>query len=316
MIFPYTIHRAPTLTSLARCASPSIIDLTLTSGINPDRILAWNIDKDLIPDHAICSLYINLTAGQPQPKRFWAKTNWKIFEETIKESGMDLSTLASKTETLSACTNIHSLINKAIDIAVPLITPKIKFVTWWTKDLSTLRQTLRNHERISRQRQSDRTLSDKCQKLRQEWQSTIRTAKHSYWINKLETTDRDTIWKTISKKQIHKKPIPPIAGLVDFQSKANALRDGLFPDSAEPPNIPDNFVSSTNDLTQNFYPVTKREINICLRNLNSASALVGDKLTYGVVQHFNNSLPHALPGLFTAFFFFFSVHIAIMADGR
>jgi hypothetical protein len=44
----------------------------------------------------------------------------------------------------------------------------------------------------------------------------IQTAKHSYWINKLETTDRDTIWKTISKKQIHKKPIPPIAGLVQM----------------------------------------------------------------------------------------------------
>jgi hypothetical protein len=141
---------------------------------------------------------IDLTTGQPQPKRFWAKTNWKIFEETIKESGIDLSALASKTETLRACTNIHSLINK-IDIAVPLITPKIKFGAW-TKDLSTLRQTLRKHERISRRRPSDRTLPDRCRKLRQEWQSAIRTAKHSYWINKLETTDRDTIWKTISKK--------------------------------------------------------------------------------------------------------------------
>jgi hypothetical protein len=129
---------------------------------------------------------------------------------------MDLSALASKTGTLRACINIHSRINKAIDIAVPLITPEIKFTAWWTKDLSTLRQTLRKHERISRQRLSDRTLSDKYQKLRQEWQSAIRTAKHSYWINKLETTNRDTIWKTISKKQTHKKPIPPIAGHVDF----------------------------------------------------------------------------------------------------
>jgi hypothetical protein len=121
---------------------------------------------------------------------------------------MDLSALASKTETLRACINIHSLINKAIDIVAPLITPKINFAAWWKKDLSILRQTLRKHERISRKRLSDRTLSDKCQKLRQEWQSAIRTAKHSYWINKLETTDRDTIWKTISKKQTHKKPIP------------------------------------------------------------------------------------------------------------
>jgi hypothetical protein len=103
-------------------------------------------------------------------------------------------------------------------------------------------------------------------------------------------------------EQTHKKPIPPIAGLVDFQSKANALRDGLFPDSAEPSNIPDNFVSSTNDLTQNFYPVTKRKINICLRNLNTVSAPGDDKLTYGVVQHFNNSLPYALLDLFTALF--------------
>jgi hypothetical protein len=80
--------------------------------------------------------------------------------------------------------------------------------------------------------------SDKCQKLRQEWQSAIR---HSYWINKLKTTDRDTIWKTISKKQTHKKPTLPISGLVGFQPKANALQDGHFPDSAEPPDIPDNF---------------------------------------------------------------------------
>jgi hypothetical protein len=38
---------------------------------------------------------------------------------------MDLLALASKTETLRACTNIHSFINKVIDIAVLLITPKI-----------------------------------------------------------------------------------------------------------------------------------------------------------------------------------------------
>jgi hypothetical protein len=144
--YNFSLHNTPgTYTHFPRQsgASPSIIDLALTSGINPDRILAWNIDKDLIPsDHAVCSLYINLTAGQHQPKRFWAKTNWKIFEETTKESGMDLSALASKTETLRACTNIHSLINKAIDIALPLISPTIKFVAWWIKDLLILRQTL------------------------------------------------------------------------------------------------------------------------------------------------------------------------------
>jgi hypothetical protein len=48
--------------------------------------------------------------------------------------------------------------------------------------------------------------------------------------------------------------------------------------------------------------VTKREINICLRSLNTASAPGDDKLTYGLVHHFNNSLPHALPDLFTALF--------------
>jgi hypothetical protein len=64
---------------------------------------------------------------------------------------MDLSVLASKTGTLRACKNIHSLINKAIDIAVPLITPKIKFAVRWAKYLSTPRQTLRKHERISGQ---------------------------------------------------------------------------------------------------------------------------------------------------------------------
>jgi hypothetical protein len=42
------------------------------------------------------------------------------------ERAMDLSALALRKKTLRAYINIHSLINKAIDIAVPLITPKIK----------------------------------------------------------------------------------------------------------------------------------------------------------------------------------------------
>jgi hypothetical protein len=52
---------------------------------------------------------------------------------------MALLAVSSKTETLRAGTNIHSLINKAIDIGVSLITPEIKFGGWLAKDLSILR---------------------------------------------------------------------------------------------------------------------------------------------------------------------------------
>jgi hypothetical protein len=45
IFFSYTIHWAPTLTSLANQVQAH---QQFTSGISPDRILAWNIDKDLI----------------------------------------------------------------------------------------------------------------------------------------------------------------------------------------------------------------------------------------------------------------------------
>jgi hypothetical protein len=38
------------------------------------------------------------------------------------------------------------------------------------------------------------------------------------------------------------------------------------------------------------------------RKHSHASVPVGDKLTDGIVKHFNNSLPHALHDLVTAFF--------------
>jgi hypothetical protein len=56
--YDFSLHNTPgTYTQFPRQsgASPSIIGLALTSGINPDHILAWNIDKDLIPsNHAVC----------------------------------------------------------------------------------------------------------------------------------------------------------------------------------------------------------------------------------------------------------------------
>jgi hypothetical protein len=121
--------------------------------------------------------------------------------------------------------------------------------------------------RILRTHQNDQTLVIKCQKLRREWQTSVRAAKHCYWIDKLETTDRKNVWKTIATRQTHRKPLPPISGQTDFQSKADALRLGHFPNISNPPDIPEGFVTSTANLTAQFKPATEGKVNNTLKIL-------------------------------------------------
>jgi hypothetical protein len=181
---------------------------------------------------------------------------------------MDLSNLSSELEPLKACANVHN-INNAIEAAVPLIQPRSKYAIWWTKELSEQRRYLLKLKRILRTHQNDQTLAIKCRKPRREWQASVRVAKHCYWIDKLETTDRKNVWKTIATRQTHRKPLPPISGQTDFQSKADALRLGLFSNISNPPDIPEGFVTSTANLTAQFNPVTKEEINNTLKTLKN-----------------------------------------------
>jgi hypothetical protein len=187
-------------------------------------ILSWHSDRNTISsDHSIFILHLNLAQGKPQTKRHWANADWFAFSQIVEESNMDLSNLSSELESLKACANVHNIINNEIEAAV--IQPRSKYAIWWTKELSEQRRYLLKLERILRTHQNDLTLVIKCQKLRRERQASVRAAKHCYLINKLETTDRENGCKTIATRQTH---LPPTSGQTDFQSKADALRLGLF----------------------------------------------------------------------------------------
>jgi hypothetical protein len=56
--FDFTLHNSPGIyTHFPRHVqgfNPSIIDLTLTSGIAPEMILSWHSDRNIIPsDHSV-----------------------------------------------------------------------------------------------------------------------------------------------------------------------------------------------------------------------------------------------------------------------
>jgi hypothetical protein len=163
--FDFTLHNSPGIyTHFPRQVqgfSPSIIGLTLTSGIAPEMILSWSSDRNTTPSgHSISILYLNLAPGKPQTKQHWTKADWSTFSQILKESNMDLSNLSSEPGSLKTCANVHNIINKAIEAAVPLIQPGSKYSIWWTKELSEQPRYLLKLERILR------THQNKCQKLR------------------------------------------------------------------------------------------------------------------------------------------------------
>jgi hypothetical protein len=105
---------------------PSVIDLCCSARQITRDILAYEINLDSASDHVICTLYINHTPPTSPPKRAWHRANWKIFQQTITEYGLDLSNIGSAEEALRVADNITDIIHKAIDAVVPWIKQRAK----------------------------------------------------------------------------------------------------------------------------------------------------------------------------------------------
>jgi len=52
---------------------------------------------------------------------------------------------------------------------------------------------------------------------------------NSYRIKQLQSTSTTTVWKTLHHHNAHQKPIPPLEGHTDFESKCKSLCSALFP---------------------------------------------------------------------------------------
>jgi hypothetical protein len=126
--------------------SPSIIDLCFSArGISKD-ILAYEINPDSASDYAIYTLYINHILPTSPAKRAWHRADWKIFQQTVTEYGIDLSNIGSAEEALRMANNITNIIHKATDAAVPWIKQRAKQVPRWHPDLNKIKKQLHHAE--------------------------------------------------------------------------------------------------------------------------------------------------------------------------
>jgi hypothetical protein len=94
-------------------------------------IHTWTINLDLGSDHVNIGIILTIPITNnrchlviDKPILQWSKANWSIFADIIHKSSQDLSKLNSREETLRATTNTITIIRKAIDAAVQVITPK------------------------------------------------------------------------------------------------------------------------------------------------------------------------------------------------
>jgi hypothetical protein len=76
----------------------------------------------------------------------------------------------------------------------------------------------------------------------------------------------------------------------------------LSADAATPDPLPADLVSSKADLRDEFYPVSRTEIDHFIARMNYSSAVDPDKISYQAVPRFHTCSPHILPETFTALF--------------
>ena len=134
------------------------------------------------------------------------------------------------------------------------------------------------------------------------WKKSIATAKRIYWDKQLTESTSTSIWKTIRNHNTHLQPLPPLDGESTFDGKCSALRQALFPIKPDPPDIPQSFVESKANISQQFEPVTVREVDKVIAQLRYGTSAGADGINYITIQHLHTSNQLILPQLFTDFF--------------
>jgi hypothetical protein len=281
-------------------AAPSVIDLALSRGAIRDHVTSWAIDEAPPSDHRTIALYLKVgtpAAADPIQYRDWRKADWRLFDDHIRRLDLDLD--LDKMEPSGAITTISHAISEA---AVPLRKRRSKpRVPWWYPELDRMHFRVKSAKRRIRDNPNPSADSRaRFNSLDKQWRCMLAQARDCHNARRLAETDHRNVWRTLKQHQAHRRPIPPIDGAEDFQAKCNAFRTALFPPAEVPPDaLPSDFVSSTADLRDEFYPVSRAEIDHVVARLNYGSAVGPDKISYESVRRFHACLPHALPRIIT-----------------
>ena len=283
-------------------SSPSIVDLTFTRGQSSYDILNWTLGDDFGSEHL--SQHIHLTIQQPNSKLMlaWTKTNWDLFNTTLDSGQLDFSNLNSPQEIERAAENYTTLLNRAIEEAVPKINPDRprRLRGWWNKELDSISQKLQQLQTLAQADPSNQEKATTARKARNARRNAVRTAKQSYIMLKLQATTPQDVWQVLRRSQpAHTKAIPSLSGEASFLGKCSLLRSSLFPPPTLGSNIPD-LQESTVDLRMEFFAISSLEIQNALDKCNRRSACGYDRIPYIVLDKAHQHKPSLLADLLTA----------------
>jgi len=283
--------------------TPSTIDLCLSRGDITTSILSLAVNHDTTSDHSSITVMLSLPSSIPTAsvRRNWNKANWEIFSEHIRSTGIDLTNLQGKEDTLRAVTNVTTILHQAINAAVPTGTPRKPEAPWWNHSLTLAKRSVKRADKRVRRCPSPENRADSQNKHRH-WTTMVRAAKTAYRIKQLQTTNTRTIWKTIRHHNTHHRPILPLEGQTEFRAKCASLRNALFPAVNNLPrqHLPDNFLTSKLDLYRQSHPVTAREVSLAITNLKYGTSVGPDGISYTTLRHLHDTMPGVLPLLFDA----------------
>jgi hypothetical protein len=306
----FTLHNIPgILTYFPRTANrnSSIIDLAFSRGAIKDTIENWVHIRESTSDHSIIGL--ELTAPQCIVNirdkicriRAWAKADWPLFHRSIQLKELNLRDIKSKSETVMVVDTLYSCLNECLDKAVPKTEMRSKLAAWWSPNFEWLTTRVKRARKRSINNDTQEN-SEILDNLKLTWEKSVKNAKDRHWKKKLEEMKSSTVWTTIKRHTLtHTKALPEIEGSSDFQSKCDHLRCSLSPDN---PiliyTIPDDFVVSKKDLSNNFTPISKTEVKKALDSTNTNSAVECDMVNYTALKHLDRANASLLPNLVTA----------------
>jgi ribonuclease HI len=304
-IHKYTLHNTPGIPTFFsfRNTKLSVLDLALSNGKIGQKVISWECNKNTTSDHALCSLFLNISPLiNITPKLNWRRANWTQFQQDIKDSTKDLlrnplDLGITKDHSLERVESFLDQIQLAIDKNVPLKSKQSHLAPWWNHNLTILKHQATTATR--RARQSDdvnlrKDASDKRKKLN----LCLKNTKMMYWSKQLEMTNTTNVWKTIRNKQTHRQPIPPLRGKSAFKDKCNLLRNTLFPTPKDLQDLPQNFVTSKSDISNEFFLTTPEEVSLHIKAARKLAAVGADKINYSVIENIQQADPEILPRIF------------------
>jgi len=292
----------------------SVLDLTFANGLATQSgcLSDWAINQEITygSDHyAIQWILFNNT--EPIDNTYGLKFNIKdmdrekwveAFNTALKDNYYDINIIINPKANITiealeqATTAIMLVFEQANKKAAKIRRPSPKAKPWWNKDLSKT-ATLIHLYRDSKHTQIKETglfniqIEAEIRRVQNLFKQQVYQAKH-IWANQIleDISSKDiwSIWKWTIDNHNYPMPVltcgPDIPSVISYQEKCDTLRDILY---QEPPNLPDLIVA---DLTQRnpdeilFIEITPTEVNEALFSTSSNMAPGPSQITYKMIK--------------------------------